>query len=74
VLKLPCDCQPGFQAQVFSPADGRTIRKTFRSLADARAWRAQTSVGLRRGTLSAPTKTTLEEAAGDWLGVLPQDI
>src|SRR5687767_11837918 len=39
-----CDCEPGFQAQVFVPRDGRTVRKTFRSLAEARAWRAETSV------------------------------
>ena len=36
-----CSCQPGFQAQVWSPRDGKTIRKTFRSLSDARAWRAE---------------------------------
>jgi hypothetical protein len=33
-----CDCRPGYQAQVYSPRDRRTIRKTFRTLADARAW------------------------------------
>jgi len=34
------NCRPGYQAQVFSPADRKTIRKTFRTLADARAWGA----------------------------------
>ena len=62
-----CDCRPGFQAQVFSARDRRTIRKTFRTLADARAWRAETQWRLRRGTLRAPTRTTLAEAAADWL-------
>jgi hypothetical protein len=35
-----CGCRPGFQAQVWSARDAKTIRKTFRTLADARAWRA----------------------------------
>jgi len=59
----PCTCRPSYQAQVFSPAD----RKTFRTLADARAWRAQAKTELDRGTLRAPTRTTLGEAGEEWL-------
>ena len=62
-----CDCEPGFQAQVFAPREGRTIRKTFSALSEARAWRAQTMVAVGRGTLVAPTRTTLSEAAEAWL-------
>jgi len=62
-----CDCRPGYQAQVFSHRDGKTIRRTFRTLADARAWRAESHSALRRGTLAAPTRTTLAEAADEWL-------
>jgi integrase len=62
-----CDCGPGFQAQVFVARDGRTVRKTFRSLAEARAWRAQTSVAMRQGTFAVPTRTTLREVAEAWL-------
>jgi integrase len=62
-----CDCRPGYQAQVFSQRDGKTIRKTFRSLADARAWRADSHSALRRGTLRAPTRIKLSEAADEWL-------
>ncbi|MGH2973607.1 MAG: tyrosine-type recombinase/integrase [Solirubrobacterales bacterium] len=62
-----CDCRPGYQAQVFSQRDRKTIRKTFRTLTDARAWRASTSSALRSGTLRAPTRTTLNEAAAEWL-------
>ena len=62
-----CDCRPGYQAQVFSATERRTIRKPFRSLADARAWRAETKAALDRGTLRAPSRTTLNEAAEDWL-------
>jgi integrase len=62
-----CDCRPGYQAQVWSARDRKTIRKTFRTLADARAWRAEAHTALRRGTLRAPSRTTLAEAAEAWL-------
>ncbi len=62
-------CSPGFQAQVWSPTDHRTIRKTFRSLADARAWRAEALTGLRRGVIRAPTRTTLDQEAESWLAL-----
>jgi hypothetical protein len=39
-------CRPAYQAQVFSPHDRRTIRKRFPSLAEARAWRADTKAAL----------------------------
>ena len=58
-----CDCRPGYQAQVWSPRDRRTVRKTVRTLADARAWRAEAQTALRQGVLRAPTRMTLEEAA-----------
>jgi integrase len=62
-----CDCRPGYQAQVFSQGDGKTIRKTFRTLSDARAWRAETHRALRLGMVRAPTRTTVAEAAAEWL-------
>jgi integrase len=62
-----CGCAPGYQAQVFSARDQRTIRKTFESLGDARAWRAEANQALRHGTMRAPSKTTLAEAAAEWL-------
>jgi integrase len=52
---------------VFSPRAGKTIRKSFPTLAEARAWRAQSQSALRRGTLSAPVRTTLRDAADAWL-------
>jgi integrase len=63
-----CRCQPAYQAQVFSPRDRRTIRKSFPSVAEARAWRADTKAALQKGTMRAATSMTLEEAADDWLG------
>ncbi len=66
-LGLACSCSPGFQAQVWSAQDHKTIRQTFRSLSEARAWRAQTQTALRQGTIRAPTRTTLQQAAAEWL-------
>src|SRR5438309_809007 len=64
-----CACEPSYQAQVFSPPDRRTIRKTFKGLAEARAWRQDSQVALRKGCLRAPTRTTLREAAEEWLSL-----
>ncbi len=62
-----CDCSPGYQAQAWSPVDRKTIRRTFSTLADARAWRAETQAAMRLGTLRAPSRTALTEAAAEWL-------
>ena len=69
-----CDCHPGYQAQVFSQRDRKTIRKTFRTLSDARAWRAATHSALRSGTLRAPTRTTVEQAASEWLAAAKAQV
>jgi hypothetical protein len=62
-----CSCTPTFQAQVWSARDRKPIRKTFPTVSGALAWRQETQVALRRGTLRAPTATTLAEAAEAWL-------
>ena len=62
-----CSCTPSYQAQVWSPRDRKPIRRTFSSLAAAKAWRQESQVALRRGTLRAPSPTTLNEAAKEWL-------
>jgi len=69
-----CDCRPGYQAQVFCARDKKTIRKTFRTLAAARAWRAEAKSALRLGTLRAPTRATLAEASEDWLSAAKAGI
>jgi integrase len=69
-----CRCRPGYQAQVFSQRDGRTIRKTFRTLSDARAWRAETHRALRLGTLRAPTRITVAEAGAEWLAAAKAQV
>ena len=47
--------------------DRKPIRKSFDSLAEARAWRQNSQVAIRKGQLRASVPTTLNEAAGDWL-------
>ena len=34
-----CNCDPGYQAQAYSRRDRKTLRKTFPTLAAAKAWR-----------------------------------
>jgi integrase len=58
-----CNCEPTYQASVWSARESKRIRKTFPTLAEARAWRSETQTGVRRGTLRAPANTTVQEAA-----------
>src|SRR4051812_24576063 len=62
-----CSCTPAYQAQVWSPGDRKPIRKTFRTLKQARVWRQESQAALRRGTMRAPSPRTLNEAAEAWL-------
>ena len=52
---------------MWSARERKTIRKTFGTLSEARAWRQESQVALRKGTLRSPSQTTLKEAADDWL-------
>jgi excisionase family DNA binding protein len=58
-----CNCQPTYQASVWSARDGRRIKKSFRTLAEAKAWRAEAQSEIRRGTIRAPSHLTLREVA-----------
>jgi integrase len=62
-----CSCHPHHQAQVYSPREQRTIRKTFATVSEARAWRAQAKAALGRGALGAASRATLAQAAEAWL-------
>ncbi len=62
-----CDCKPSFQAAVWSNRDRARIRKTFRTLAAAKAWRRDAMTALDRGMLRAPTPATLRQAADAFL-------
>jgi integrase len=60
-----CNCQPTYQASVWSARESKRIRKTFLTLAEARAWRSETQTGVRRGTVRAPANMAVEEAADE---------
>jgi integrase len=62
-----CSCNGGYRAEVYSPRDKKKIRKTFTHRADAQSWAAEVKRGVDHGTLRAPTKRTLGEAAAAWL-------
>src|SRR4051794_19429669 len=62
-----CLCSPSYRAEVWSQRDGRKIRKTCRTLAEAKAWRADAMGELRRGTRRASAPLTVAEAADAWL-------
>ena len=58
-----CSCRPTYRGRVWSPREGREIRRSFRSLAAARSWRAEAQTAVRRGTLRAAPAPSLREAA-----------
>src|SRR3954454_8451503 len=62
-----CTCHPSYRPEVWSPRDGKKIRTTCRTLAQARAWRTSAKAELRRGVLRVPDPLTLAEAADSWI-------
>lgn len=58
-----CNCSPTWQAQVWSRRDRKRITKTFPTLSAAKGWRRDALTALERGTIRAPTPTTVREAA-----------
>jgi hypothetical protein len=62
-----CSCRPTYQASVWSAVEQKRIRKTFSTLAEAKAWRSEAQTAIRRGTLRAPSQMTLRDAAEAWL-------
>jgi integrase len=61
-----CNCDAGWEASVYSRRDGKKIRKTFAHEAEAKTWRVDSLSALSKGSLRAPTKTTIRQA-GDSL-------
>jgi integrase len=56
-----------YRASVWSGQDGKLIRKTFTSMAEAKRWRVDAAQALQHGTLRAPSSLTVTEAAEAWL-------
>lgn len=61
-----CGARTGGDECSCTPTYGRRIRKTFPTLAAAKAWRTDALVALARGTLRAATPTTLRAAWEAW--------
>jgi integrase len=57
-----CRCRPSYRAAVWSQRDRKRLRKTFPSLAAARAWRQDAGGAVRRGAMRAPDGTTVHAA------------
>jgi integrase len=62
-----CDCRPSWEAWAYSKRDDKKIRRTFPTLAAAKAWRADALNALNRGRLRAPKPITLNQAAAEFL-------
>lgn len=52
---------------MWSKRDRKAIRRTFATITEAKDWRAESGVAVKRGTMKAPSKQTLVEAAEAWL-------
>jgi integrase len=62
-----CACRGGYRAEVYSPRDKKKLRKTFTHKGEAESWAADIKHGVDLGTVRAPTKRTVAEAAAAWL-------
>ena len=61
--KARCSCTPTFEALVTLGKTGERRRKTFATLADAKAWRVQMLAAKTHRRLRAPKSLTLREAS-----------
>ena len=63
-----CNCEPTYRASVWHGRERKRVRRAFDSHAEAVGWRKDAQIALRRGrAVSAPSGTTLREAAAQWL-------
>jgi integrase len=63
---IRCACKPTYQVHLWDRREGKRIWKTFPTLSAAKAWRQDALPELRRGTMRAPTQTTLRQAWEAW--------
>lgn len=62
-----CKCTPSYRAEVYSARDGRKLRKTFATPAEAKEWRHDTERGLQQGRLLAVRPITFRQASKQFL-------
>jgi integrase len=58
-----CNCTPGYRVAAYDAISKRKVSKTFRTLAEARRWRAGAQTQAAKGVRLAGTSQTLLEAA-----------
>jgi hypothetical protein len=58
-----CSCSPGYRVAAYDPISKRKVSKTFRTLAEARRWRAGAQTQTSKGVRLAGTPETLFDAA-----------
>ena len=62
-----CNCSPSYRAEAYDRRSEKKVRKTFPTLAAAKAWRSDASGDIRRGVRRGPSGTTLRRAGEDWI-------
>lgn len=62
-----CNCDPSYRAEAYDRRSAKKVRKTFPTLAAAKAWRADATGDIRRGIRRGPSGTTLLRAGEEWL-------
>ena len=63
----PCKCRKSYEAFVFVAREGRKVRSTHKTLAAAKAWRADAMAANNRGKLRTPSPMTVAQAAEEFL-------
>lgn len=61
-----CNCEPTFEAWVYSKREAKKIRKVFAYEAEAKTWRADALSALAKGALRTPKPTTVRQAWEAW--------
>src|SRR5690242_16974463 len=65
-----CNCDPAYEAWVFSKRDGKKIRKSFTghgAAAAAKGWRLDALKLVKDKRLRAPSSKTLRQEVDEWL-------
>ena len=62
-----CNCGPGYRVVAYDTISKQRVSKTFRTLGEARAWRATAQTQTAKGIRLAGTPRTLREAAQPFL-------
>ena len=62
-----CNCEPTYEAWVYSKRDEKKIRRSFATQAAAKGWRTDALKPVKDKRLRAPTPQTLRQEVDEWL-------